>query len=139
MISSARMLVGNSLEHGSCFGAPGNVSSGHISAKKATAVAGQKNHTYSQNTLALKIQLRRAETLARKIVAAHGLNVRMYRTLAEHIVREAHDLRVSDIRRIIGKKRDTARHNHRRWWERRDEDAELDAAIWAAIEALVQA
>lgn len=87
-------------------------------------------------SLAIRIDLKRAQKLAKVIVADRGLNARMAHTLAEHIVCHARDLRPAQIRRVLGKRRRVVALNNWRWWERRDRDPELDAAIWKAVDAL---
>jgi len=86
--------------------------------------------------LGLKLDLREAEKLALVIVRHHGLNVRMVRTLSIFIVIEARDLRTAQIRKVIGKKRQSVTMLRRRWGERIDDNPDLDANVWRATEVL---
>jgi hypothetical protein len=87
-------------------------------------------------SLKVRIDLKRAQKLAKEIVAERGMNARMTHTLTEHIVCEARDLRPSQIRRIIGKRRRVVSLNNQRWWDRRDDDPALDELVWKAVDRL---
>lgn len=90
----------------------------------------------SNNRLYVRLKLRQAELRAAQIVQAHGMNRRMIRTLAVHMVAEALDLRAAQLRRVVNRKRRAVSMNTYRWCERRENDPALDWDVQDAVEAL---
>ena len=88
------------------------------------------------SALAIRMDLRRAEGLARAIVTEFGLNIRSARTLSQFMVAEARDLRTRELRRVIGKRRASVYILRRRWAERCDANPALESAIYDAVEEL---
>jgi hypothetical protein len=86
--------------------------------------------------MALRLDYRRAQKLARPIIEGRKMNARMIVTLAAFILAEARDVRTASLRKILNKRRHSVIMLRKRWAERCDADPELEREIYQAVDAL---